>query len=677
MVVQNAMRPKAHKNETTSTRNQFTMKLSLLALLFLRLEASSASPPQRIRSADRDTAKPPARKATASISGVPLGVGPDQDSRQRLLEVGLDYYSMSYGSEPVGSMQLSYDFSMSYPTVVDPSDLETPFSEYLRNHFDSVARCAGVEMDVRGGCVFEHLLDLMLGAEDQTPAGGVRRMLQQEETSDSPCDRPNEAAVNFIVSSMLVGARDKCTAMGVDPENVAWDKATSDLVDIFTSPECWGMSPCNDDEGDDDHGDHHFEDHHNDNKIENINPTVMFKYMNRCSEANLDTDSCLVSKTMNALMGMGGPPPSNESTNPSSTFPPSTAFATTMAPPSRFLQEDCPGAPNISEHDFRIIMGDTRAKCVLSGVSISDQEFETVANGFMAIFNSDSCFQQLCEGPNVMLMEIMFDEIADCAQVKPDMPECLRSGVFEMMLNGGEDGQRKLLHNSSGCQGPSEAEIVIQVSNFLEGAMKKCSELGEPVSHTQLDKATTGLATIFTATHCTGGCDMLPTTTSATTTATTTTATTTATTSAATATTTATSEEDITHTPVDSNEATMPMADDGGVTSGSNELSSTTSISVPENAPADEPTEGTTIHDAYQHVPEGVSRIHRMASLIAAAGGLVTISLLVTGFYRMKNAKGGTQNGIIHRDEKSIDGQSTASHTMDSASSVESVEQGV
>ena len=76
--------------------------------------------------------------------------------------------------------------------------------------------------------------------EDQTDAGGVRHMLQKEEISDGPCDQPNEAAVNFIVSSILVGARDKCTAMGVDPENVAWDKATSDLVAIFTSPECGG-----------------------------------------------------------------------------------------------------------------------------------------------------------------------------------------------------------------------------------------------------------------------------------------------------------------------------------------------------------------------------------------------------------------------------------------------------
>ena len=65
-----------------------------------------------------------------------------------------------------------------------------------------------------------------------------------------------------------------------------------------------------------------------------------------------------------------------------------------------------------------------------------------------------------------------------------------------------------------------------------------------------------------------------------------------------------------------------------------------------------------------------------MAPLIAAAGGLAAISLLLSGFYRMKNNKGGTQDGIIHPDEKSIDGQLTANHTLDSASSVESVELG-
>jgi hypothetical protein len=135
--------------------------------------------------------------------------------------------------------------------------------------------------------------------------------------------------------------------------------------------------------------------------------------------------------------------------------------------------------------------------------------------------------------------------------------------------------------------------------------------------------------------------NLLPTTTPATTATTTTTSSTTA--AAAAATTTTTAEEDTAHTQVDSNEATMPGVDDGGITSGNNELSSSMSTAVPENAPADEPTEGTTIHDAYQYVPGGVSRIHHKAPLIAAAGGLAAISLLVAGFYHMKSAKGGTR----------------------------------
>jgi hypothetical protein len=70
----------------------------------------------------------------------------------------------------------------------------------------------------------------------------------------------------------------------------------------------------------------------------------------------------------------------------------------------------------------------TQAPAASAAVPISDQEFDNVVIGFMMIFSSDSCFQQLCEDPNVMLMEIMFDGIAECAQVEPDMPQCLRSG---------------------------------------------------------------------------------------------------------------------------------------------------------------------------------------------------------------------------------------------------------
>ncbi|KAL3811967.1 hypothetical protein ACHAXA_011294 [Cyclostephanos tholiformis] len=234
--------------------------------------------------------------------------------------------------------------------------------------------------------------------------------------------------------------------------------------------------------------------------VDGFNP--MFEFMNKCSGANMDTDSCLVSRTLNALK----PPPSNQGAFPSSTLSSPITFDSTTAPPSRLLQQECPGAPDITEEAFRFMMGDSRAQCDQLGVSISDQDFESVVNGFMTIFGSESCFQQLCDGPNVMVIEIMFNEMAECAQVQPDMPECLKNELFEMMLNGFEDGQRKL-QSSSGCQRQSKSEIMFQVSNFLEGAEAMCFELGEPVSQTQLEKANTDLVSIFAATHCIGGCE--------------------------------------------------------------------------------------------------------------------------------------------------------------------------
>ena len=222
-----------------------------------------------------------------------------------------------------------------------------------------------------------------------------------------------------------------------------------------------------------------------------LNP--MFEFMNTCSGANLSSDSCLVSRTMDALMSMGGPPPSTEGT-----FPPLSA---------RFLQNenDCFGAPDINEDEFRLLMGDSRTECTsLSGVSISDTDFESTLTGFLTMFGSESCFQQLCDGDsNVMLFEMMFDSLAECAQVELSMPQCLRNGLFEILTNGGPggvDGQRKLQLGPSSCQGPNEDEV----SFVLQQAMETCSEVGESVSETILAKATTDLVLMFSAHHCMG-----------------------------------------------------------------------------------------------------------------------------------------------------------------------------
>lgn len=101
-------------------------------------------------------------------------------------------------------------------------------------------------MDYVDACVLDHVIDLVLLVEDPT-ARRVRRALQQEEDS-GPCDQPSPQDLQFFVAYMLIDAEAKCEAEGVDLEYTDWDKISSDLVSIFSSPQCWGLSECTSDE---------------------------------------------------------------------------------------------------------------------------------------------------------------------------------------------------------------------------------------------------------------------------------------------------------------------------------------------------------------------------------------------------------------------------------------------
>ena len=79
-----------------------------------------------------------------------------------------------------------------------------------------------------------------------------------------------------------------------------------------------------------------------------------------------------MSNTVNAFMEMDGPPPNDDDGN---------------APMQRFLQqvdEDC-DTPDVSEQDLRYIMGGAKDECIGSGITISDQEFESTVDGFLKI----------------------------------------------------------------------------------------------------------------------------------------------------------------------------------------------------------------------------------------------------------------------------------------------------
>ena len=114
------------------------------------------------------------------------------------------------------------------------------------------------------------------------------------------------------------------------------------------------------------------DDDNNNNGFDPAN--VYFEYLNRCAEADLNKETCLVSNTVNAFMEMDGPPPNDDDDDGN-------------APTQRFLQqvdEDC-DTPDVSEQDLRYIMGGARDECIGSGITISDQEFESTVDGFLQI----------------------------------------------------------------------------------------------------------------------------------------------------------------------------------------------------------------------------------------------------------------------------------------------------
>ena len=90
-----------------------------------------------------------------------------------------------------------------------------------------------------------------------------------------------------------------------------------------------------------------------------------------------------------------------------------------------------------------------------------------------------------------------------------------------------------------------------------------------------------------------------------------------------------------------------------------------TSVSTTYTPVVDEPTdEATVTNESYQKVGNSSDK-RNLLPLISIAGGLVAISAMVAGYYRMKN----TKSGIIHPDEKSIQSVATNESSDDLESS--------
>ena len=139
----------------------------------------------------------------------------------------LDAFLQIFANEECWGVMCTEDFSKLFFSIL----------------FDEAASCAGVELDVPP-CVKDHIIDLVLFVEDPT-AGRVRRMLQEEESD--PCDTPNKEDLDFFIEFILIDAEAACVD-DVPLIDVDWNKTRGDLVAIFSSPECWGVGGCSEEE---------------------------------------------------------------------------------------------------------------------------------------------------------------------------------------------------------------------------------------------------------------------------------------------------------------------------------------------------------------------------------------------------------------------------------------------
>ena len=111
---------------------------------------------------------------------------------------------------------------------------------------DDAAECAGVQLDANE-CVMDHIVGLLVNGGDSVAANVSRsfhRTLQQVESD--PCEQPSEEELEFFVSYLLTDAEAKCSGLGVDLNSTDWYTLSSNLVTIFSSPTCWGVTNCND-----------------------------------------------------------------------------------------------------------------------------------------------------------------------------------------------------------------------------------------------------------------------------------------------------------------------------------------------------------------------------------------------------------------------------------------------
>ena len=259
-----------------------------------------------------------------------------------------------------------------------------------------------------------------------------------------------------------------------------------------------------------------------------FNPAhAVFELLAQCAEVDLDKETCLVTKTLDTIISMDGPPQDDGAT-----------FPTTR---HRVLQEEdeeeC--RPELSEQDLRNIMYASRADCTQVSIEYSNQDFEDTVGEFWKVFSSESCWNELCESPDIMV-KLMFDHAVQCAQVEFDVDQCITDHIMSMLFGGPDDSYdddddyygrggtddslttnhthhvlrslQEVMNGESNddCVVVNEFELEFIASFFLMEVEGRCTELGVLVTPEDISKASADFVKLFGSPHCWGDAHACP-----------------------------------------------------------------------------------------------------------------------------------------------------------------------
>ncbi len=249
-----------------------------------------------------------------------------------------------------------------------------------------------------------------------------------------------------------------------------------------------------------------------------------FDWLSQCAGAEFDTETCLVSKTLDALIYMDSPSQDDDATFPTR---------------RRFLQEQGEEGgclPDLSENDLRYLMNGSRAECNQVSIEYTDQYFEEVLSEFLKVLSNENCWNELCSSPEI-LMKLMFDHAMQCANVDLDVNQCIKDQIMSMMLGeyeddddyygggydddyygggGHDDGMttynpnhrhralRSLQDVMTDCVEVNEFELAFFASFMLMEVEGRCNALGVSLTPEDISKASDDLVTLFSSTHCFG-----------------------------------------------------------------------------------------------------------------------------------------------------------------------------